>query len=149
MARPGTISPGGPYNGLFLVLDRLFLARALGRLRPWEANIVTFFVVMVGWTIFRSTASLHQAGAMLALMAQPFARAPGARIDPVLLLARRADRREHGVAQRAVLSIEGFDWMDLARRHALLSHTLLALLFIAALAKGLADPFKPFIYFRF
>jgi len=53
------------------------------------------------------------------------------------------------VAQRAVLSIEGFNWMDLARRHALLANTLLALLFLAALAKGLADPFKPFIYFRF
>ena len=53
------------------------------------------------------------------------------------------------VAQRGVLSIEGFNWMDLARRHALLANTLLALLFLAALAKGLADPFKPFIYFRF
>jgi alginate O-acetyltransferase complex protein AlgI len=48
-----------------------------------------------------------------------------------------------------VLSIEGFDWMKLARRHALLANSLLALLFVAALAKGLADPFKPFIYFRF
>ena len=139
----------GAYNGLFLVLDRLFLARALGRLRPWEANIATFFIVMVGWTIFRSTASLHQAGAMLALMAQPFTRAPSAQMIPSYYWLAALVGAGVVVAQRAVLSIEGFNWMDLARRHALLANSLLALLFLAALAKGLADPFKPFIYFRF
>jgi alginate O-acetyltransferase complex protein AlgI len=125
------------------------LARALGRLRPWEANIATFFIVMVGWTIFRSTASLHQAGAMLALMAQPFTRAPSAQMIPSYYWLAALIGAGVVVAQRAVLSIEGFNWMDLARRHALLANTLLALLFVAALAKGLADPFKPFIYFRF
>jgi alginate O-acetyltransferase complex protein AlgI len=139
----------GAYNGLFLVLDRLFLARALGRLRPWEANIATFFIVMVGWTIFRATTSLHQAGAMLALMAQPFARAPGEQMIPSYYWLAALIGAGIVVAQRGVLSIEGFSWMDLARRHALLANTLLALLFVAALAKGLADPFKPFIYFRF
>jgi alginate O-acetyltransferase complex protein AlgI len=41
------------------------------------------------------------------------------------------------------------NWGGLAQRYSLASNSLLALLFVAALAKGLADPFKPFIYFRF
>ena len=111
---------------------------------------MTFFIVMVGWTIFRATASLHQAGG--------HAGADGA----ALRAARRGDPMIPSyywlaaligagvvVAQRAALSIEGFSWMDFARRHAFIANTLLALLFVAALAKGLADPFKPFIYFRF
>ncbi len=50
------------------------------------------------------------------------------------------------VAQRVAL---GCDWGALWRRFALAANSALAVLFVAALAKGLADPFKPFIYFRF
>ena len=60
----------GAYNGVFLVLDRLFLVKRLERLPDWLANIVTMFVVVVGWTLFRAV-SLTQAGALLSLMAQP------------------------------------------------------------------------------
>jgi len=47
------------------------------------------------------------------------------------------------VAQRAALYVEGFSWPNFARRHALVANSLLALLFVAALAKGLADPSSP------
>ena len=86
---------------------------------------------------------------MLALMGQPFARASVGQMIPSYYWLAALIGAGIVVAQRAVLSIEGFNWMDLARRHALVANTLLALLFVAALAKGLADPFKPFIYFRF
>ncbi len=43
----------------------------------------------------------------------------------------------------------GIDWLTLARRHAFVANGSLALLFLATQAKGLAEPFKPFIYFRF
>jgi alginate O-acetyltransferase complex protein AlgI len=52
------------------------------------------------------------------------------------------------IAQRIAVA-NGLDWMAFARRHAFAANAALALLFVAALAKGLADPFKPFIYFRF
>jgi alginate O-acetyltransferase complex protein AlgI len=138
----------GAYNGLFLVLDRLFLVRALGRLPGWLANLVTFFIVMVGWTIFRAS-SLHQAGGMLALMAQPSVIAPGDQMVPSYYWLVALIGAAVCVAQRAALYVEGFSWPALARRYAFIANTLLALLFIAALAKGVADPFKPFIYFRF
>ena len=60
----------GAYNGLFLVLEKLFLLRFLDRLPRWTANLFTFAVVMVGWTVFRAH-SLPQAGEFFAAMAQP------------------------------------------------------------------------------
>jgi alginate O-acetyltransferase complex protein AlgI len=138
----------GAYNGLFLVLDRLFLLRWLARAPAWLANLATMLVVMVGWTLFRAT-SLEQAGALLSLMARPWAM--GA--SPVAIPAEYASMAMVAaaicVAQRVAMSFEGFDWGEAARRFALASNSALALLFLGALAKGLADPFKPFIYFRF
>ena len=138
----------GAYNGFFLVLDRLFLARWLARLPVWLANALTFLAVMVGWTVFRAV-SLSQAGGMLALMVEPWARAPSDAMIPSFYWLAALVGFAIVIAQRAALYIPGFDWAALARRHALAANTLLALLFLAALAKGLADPFKPFIYFRF
>ncbi len=138
----------GAYNGLFLVLDRVFLLRALERLPGWMANLATFLIVMVGWTIFRAN-SLDQAGDMLTLMVQPRAVAPGDPMVPSYYWLAALIAASICVAQRAALYVEGFSWRLLARRFAPAANALLALLFAAALAKGVADPFKPFIYFRF
>lgn len=138
----------GAYNGAFLALDRLFLARALARLPVALANAATFLVVMIGWTIFRA-ASLSQAGALLALMAQPSAASPQEPVFPAYYWLAAAIGALIVLAQRAELSIAGLDWAGLARRHAFAANAALALLFLAAIAKALADPFKPFIYFRF
>ncbi|MGA9600880.1 MAG: MBOAT family O-acyltransferase [Methylocystis sp.] len=138
----------GAYNGLFLVLDRLFLARWLARLPVWLANALTFLAVMVGWTVFRAV-SLSQAGGMLELMVEPWARAPSDAMIPSFYWLAALVGFAIVVAQRAALYVPGFDWAELAKKRALAANTLLALLFLAALAKGLADPFKPFIYFRF
>lgn len=138
----------GVYNGAFLVLDRLFLLRRLERLPDWLANVVTMIVVVIGWTVFRAT-SFAQAGALLALMAQPGAKAsaPVAIPEEYVVIALIAGAI--CVAQRISLFFEGFNWAAAAQRFALASNGALSILFIAALAKGLADPFKPFIYFRF
>ncbi|WP_363349057.1 MBOAT family O-acyltransferase [Methylocystis echinoides] len=137
----------GVYNGVFLVLDRLFLVERLKRLPDWLANIATMVIVMIGWTVFRAV-SLGQAGAFLSVMARPWAtgdEAPAARpeIMAVALVAASVC-----VLQRIGVQL-GIDWLALARRHAFAANSALALLFLAALAKGLAEPFKPFIYFRF
>lgn len=137
----------GAYNGVFLVLDRLFLVDRLKRLPDWLANAVTLIIVMVGWTVFRA-ASLEQAGAFLSLMARPWvAGAAPFAISPeqagmALVAAGVCVAQRIGVERR-------IDWLALARRHAFVANGALALLFLTALTKGLAEPFKPFIYFRF
>lgn len=138
----------GAYNGVFLVLDRLFLEDRLKRLPDWLANLLTMIIVMAGWTIFRAT-SLAQAGALLALMAQPGAAASAPVIIPPEYILTGLIAASICVAQRIGVSMGDVNWSGLAQRFSLASNSLLALLFIAALAKGLADPFKPFIYFRF
>lgn len=43
----------GAYHGLFLILDRLFLLDLLKKLGKIPATLITFFIVMMGWVIFR------------------------------------------------------------------------------------------------
>jgi alginate O-acetyltransferase complex protein AlgI len=138
----------GAYNGVFLVLDRLFLVDWLDRLPRRVANVATMLIVMVGWTLFRAS-SLGQAGAFLSLMARPWigAEAPlAASLLPYALMALVGA----GVCVAQRIGVERrIDWLALAQRHALAANSLLATLFVISLAKSLADPFKPFIYFRF
>jgi alginate O-acetyltransferase complex protein AlgI len=43
----------GAFHGCFLILDRLFLARFLTAIGRWPAVILTCFIVIIGWVIFR------------------------------------------------------------------------------------------------
>ena len=139
----------GAYNGVFLVLDRLFLVRVLDHMPRVVANLVTFTIVVIGWTLFRAH-SMDQAIAFLRAMTQPglSSRATGLLINP-------------DVTSAAVLAaiicafprIPGFHRL----RHFILTtpgwvlamQIAIALVFVVAVGKAVADPFKPFIYFRF
>ena len=139
----------GAYNGVFLVLERLFLSRWLDRMPRLAANAWTFAVTVAGWLVFRAV-SLGQAGTMLAAMLDP-ARpglVQGLYRTPMMLSA---------VAGAALISflprVPGFDRVQgnvlAAPAGRAVLDTVLSLLFVFALAKALADPFKPFLYFRF
>jgi alginate O-acetyltransferase complex protein AlgI len=43
----------GGFHGLFLILDRLFLLNLLKKAGKIPATLFTFFIVMIGWVIFR------------------------------------------------------------------------------------------------
>jgi alginate O-acetyltransferase complex protein AlgI len=138
----------GAYNGLFLVLDRMFLLRLLDRLPRVVANAVTLLVIMAGWAIFRA-GSLEQAGVLLSAMMHPG------------LAGTMAVWRTPDVIAAAVVAtgisllprVPGFDRL----RHAVVIwptglfvvRLATSLLFLLAVMKALADPFKPFLYFRF
>ncbi len=139
----------GAYNGMFLVLERLFLLRTLDRMPRLAANAWTFAVTVTGWLVFRAT-SLSQVGGFLdAMMAT-------GRHGTVLGLYR-TPLMAAMVGVAALISflprVPGFDRAEgrllaaPAGRAAL--DLALSLLFVFALAKALADPFKPFLYFRF
>ena len=44
----------GAYMGLFLIIDRLFLIRYLKKSGKVPSIILTFFILMIGWLIFRA-----------------------------------------------------------------------------------------------
>ena len=43
----------GAFHGLFLILDRLFLLSFLQKIGDWFAIPFTFFIVMLGWVVFK------------------------------------------------------------------------------------------------
>ena len=139
----------GAYNGLFLVLDKLFLLRALDRLPRIVANLVTFAIVVVGWTIFRAR-SLGQAWEFLAAMAQPglagttthIYLTPDLRVGAAVAAVICAAPRLPGFVWARAWLQDGV-WPSLALQ------TALAVVFVLAVGKAVADPFQPFLYFRF
>ncbi len=139
----------GAYNGLFLVADRLFLLRILDRMPRWAANAVTFLITVVGWTVFRAS-TLPQAGHFFAVMTRFSAFAAPAtvwRTTPMLAATGAA----------ALISFlprtPGYDraamWLTGNPAGRFTIEMVVSILFVFALAKALAEPFKPFLYFRF
>ena len=139
----------GAYNGFFLMIERLFLGRLLGRMPRLAATLVTFAVTMVGWTVFRA-GSLDQAGAFFAAMVHPALESSARAVirTPQMMTAV-------GVAA-AISFLPGLNAyvrtagaVVAAPFGRAVLQTALLLLFVLALAKALADPFTPFLYFRF
>ena len=139
----------GAYNGVFLVLDRMFLLRWLNALPRLVANALTFFITLVGWTLFRA-GTLAQAGTIYRAMARP--DLPG----HALTVYRTAPMLA-ALGAVALISflpaVPGFDRLVnralAAPRGRLLLQSALASAFAIALARALAEPFQPFLYFRF
>jgi alginate O-acetyltransferase complex protein AlgI len=57
----------GVFQGIFLIIDRLFLLRYLKKIGKTASIIITFFLLTVGWVIFRSH-SLHESFVFLGKM---------------------------------------------------------------------------------
>lgn len=49
----------GAFHGLFLILDRLFLLKFYEKIGKYPSILITFFLTIIGWVIFRAT-SLEQ-----------------------------------------------------------------------------------------
>ena len=137
----------GAYNGCFLVLERLFLKRWLDRLPRLVANILTMLVVMVGWTIFRSSSLGGAAGMLHAMIAL--------RSDTVTVYITPAIWVAGGVGVLICCLSRLLDTPTISlmllrpiMRAPVLQGALLVL-FLLALTKAVAEPFQPFLYFRF
>ena len=139
----------GAYNGLFLVLDKLFLLRFLNRMPRLGANALTFLIVVIGWTIFRAN-SMGQAGSFLLAMVSPWRHSSnaGVWISPDMIAACVL-----AAAVCAVPRLPGFHALrariEAGGGLAMTAQTGIALMFILAVGKAVADPFSPFLYFRF
>ncbi len=139
----------GAYNGVFLVIERMFLLRLLNRVPAVLANAFTFLVTVIGWIVFRAT-SLGQAGAFFHAMLRPGLAGQDyniARTGPMLTAAAIAAVMSFLPRVPGYFRIAGGVMSSPAGR-TIVNSTLL-LLFIYALSKALADPFRPFLYFRF
>jgi alginate O-acetyltransferase complex protein AlgI len=50
----------GAFHGSFLILDRIFLVKLLNRLGSVASIAITFFIVMMGWVIFKIEDNMSQ-----------------------------------------------------------------------------------------
>jgi alginate O-acetyltransferase complex protein AlgI len=57
----------GAFHGLFLIMDRLFLLKLFDKIGKYPSIIITFFITIIGWVIFRAT-SVEQIGYYLKAM---------------------------------------------------------------------------------
>ena len=137
----------GAYHGLFLMLERMALLRWLDQAPRVMAHAWTLLVIMIGWVIFRS-GSLAQLGGFLRAMLHP-----GSGSDHVVW---HNDLRVALVAGLVIAlgpllpqAVGAMRWAvgSAGRRFAV--ECVAAVLFTVALSKAVADPFRPFLYFRF
>ena len=140
----------GAYHGIFLILDRLFLLRFFKAIGKALSIIITFFITMIGWVIFRSN-NLEQINDFLKAMFSFRFTTPetdgNMKFYAVLFLAvffafyggfKRIEKW-----QLAILAKEQQDKKIFSMA------ALSALFFIICLFGIASSGFNPFIYFRF
>jgi alginate O-acetyltransferase complex protein AlgI len=137
----------GAYNGLFLMFDRLFLARVLDKLGAVLSIAITLVIVLFGWAIFRCGTLGHIAGFMVALTDWTHGG-----IDlvlppdvPALMVVGIVCSLVPAlpVWRKLELSYDASGWLRAGTAVVLLS------CYVLGVARATAMPFKPFIYFRF
>ena len=140
----------GAYHGLFLILDRLFLESLLNKLGTVLSVVITFFITVVGWTLF-SIEDITHASAYIERM---FSFVDGMDItlsnELVLtgilaILISFFTLSPFGKKLQAWVYSDG----DLGTLRTLRLLSISALLFTLCVAYITASGFNPFIYFRF
>lgn len=138
----------GAYHGLFLILDRAFLIQAMNRLGGIPSRIITFFIVSIGWSIFRFD-DLSQLGDFYDIMFSfeitdyrfPLDLIPvliAARLLSIFTLVPKGD------------DLQGVFYGNYNTDKKVIMATIAALLFLAIdIAYITGSSFNPFIYFRF
>ena len=140
----------GLYHGFFLVLDKMGMLKVLAKIGKLPSVVLTFFVAMIGWVIFRA----DNMGYAFSLIRKMFAF--DGRYDEFY-----CDHRFWFVfAVAAFISFSGFfkkiediqykAYTDTPTRFVLIGGTVMAvLLYILCGGSLLAGGLNPFIYFRF
>lgn len=139
----------GAFHGLFICADKLFLKDLLKKAGKWPAVILTFFVVNMGWVLFRVDTAADAGGFYQALFAfkggltQPADRLFWftfglAVIFSFLTLFKGGQRLQDTIF--ADHYSKGLSWTMFA--------ICLVLLILSAGSLCVSD-FNPFIYFRF
>jgi alginate O-acetyltransferase complex protein AlgI len=136
----------GLWHGMFLILERLGLARVLGALPRFVSHAYLLVVVVAGWVLFRA-GSFDQALEFYNSMFL-FRNGPEAVFHP---LTRYLDAYAIVVAAVAIpISVGLRPWLE--RRFApgaMASEVRFWALFVLAIVSVGAASYSPFIYFRF
>lgn len=140
----------GAYHGFFLILDRLFLLKFLKFIGKIPATIITFFLVVMGWAIFRIQ-NIHQLGIFFRKLFEfngttDFYMVPG--FFPFSIIA--------ALFSWIIFTKKGrklADFMFFKNNYSLKQNIYLTImavfLFYISVFSITSSDFNPFIYFRF
>jgi alginate O-acetyltransferase complex protein AlgI len=130
----------GAYHGLLLAAYRRF-ASVWDAWPAWFQRGLTFFLVIIGWTLFRAP-SLGSAGALFRRMLAPSGLVAGEVMTgaAVLLVA---------VVIGAVLAHAGKNTFEMSHRWRPAAIGALTVLFVLCLARIYGSNNSPFLYFQF
>jgi alginate O-acetyltransferase complex protein AlgI len=140
----------GAYHGLFLILDRLFLLKALQRIGKLPATLMTFLIVMIGWVIFR----LEDLSLIKSYIIRLFSFNSEFVFNTIPafgLVATLATIFSFFVCLKKGKNIEKYLFQT--KKHLLPDHVALTVLsvflLILSISSITSSGFNPFIYFRF
>ncbi len=140
----------GIYHGTFLVLDRLFLAKVFQRLGKIPAMLITFFLVSVGWILFRAYSLNHAWQIFRKLFEMNFETPPGYFTNHFLFYFFLAFLFSFFAVFKRGEKIQAYIFDIKAGLLGTALYSILAvILFTLAVASISASSFNPFIYFRF
>ena len=141
----------GAFHGLFLILDRLILLRMYKALGKHLSILITFFITVVGWVLFR-VESLDQAGyfmhKMFAFDFRPIEHHLDSSFWIILMIAiffsfititQLGLKIENKLFYAKSYSIKGY----------LVGFVLFLIAMIISVSSIISSGFNPFIYFRF
>ncbi|MCO5259168.1 MAG: MBOAT family protein [Crocinitomicaceae bacterium] len=140
----------GAFHGLFLILDKMFLLQLLNKLGGVLSTIITFFIVAVGWAIFRMEDFDSMILVLKKLFAFDFSSSEFVFVDywVVLIVAIFFSIiTVFGFGKRAETYF--FFQKEVSVGHQLIQFVVAMILFVLSLASITASDFNPFIYFRF
>jgi alginate O-acetyltransferase complex protein AlgI len=141
----------GAFHGTFLILDRIFLVKLLNRLGSVLSIAITFFIVMMGWVIFKIEDDLSQVGLYFERLFDfswdsTFFTLPN--FWPMLLVAAFfAFFSAFSVGKKIQ------DFVFTRNSYSLLTNGVFlffaVFLFVMSASSVISSGFNPFIYFRF
>lgn len=141
----------GAFHGLFLVLERLFLGNFLGRIGHIPSLIITFFITLMGWVIFKlenvkdipiyfsKLFSFHEGVEAFSINTSFFPILGVAVCFSLITLFKFGQRFEQILFFTKSLSVKGYLTVGI----------LSAALLLLSGAAIVTSDFNPFIYFRF
>ncbi len=140
----------GAYHGLFLILDRIFLAKVLKAIGKIPSIILTFVVVMVGWVLFR----LETMDAISIYLKKLFSFSSSFTFDMIPafgFIASLAIIFSFLTVFKAGKQLEKFIFFtdNYSLKHHFGFTILTVVLFMLSLSSITSSGFNPFIYFRF
>jgi alginate O-acetyltransferase complex protein AlgI len=137
----------GAYNGLFLVMDRVFWLRFMNRLPSVVPVLVTFFFVLLGWVIFRATSFSHIVTYFAALFSP--------NKESIFIQVTANQWTAIMIATVLCFTPLFYKFETLSNSWGALRYSRvienwgLLVLALFAIAKTIAITFNPFLYFRF